>query len=77
VETDRRRRWASFMLAAAGGMTELDPVAVEPFRWKRLLKTALPTDPLRGRFMFSWFSLLLFDMMVEHERRFLAEVWCV
>lgn len=62
-------------MAAAGGMTELDPVAVEPFRWKRLLKTALPTDPLRGRFMFSLFSLL--DMMAEDERQFLAEVSCV
>lgn len=56
------------MLTAAGGMTELEPVEAEPFRWNRLLKTALPTDPLRGRFMLSLFSLLL-DMTAEDERR--------
>lgn len=56
------------MLMATGGMTELDPAEVELFRWNRLLRTALPTDPLRERFMFSLFSLLL-DMVAEEERR--------
>ena len=64
VETDKRRRWASFMLTA-GGMTELGAAEVELLRWNRLLKTALPTEPLRGRFMFSLAFSLLLDMMVK------------
>lgn len=44
-------------MLTAGGITGADPGEVDVFRWNRLLKTALPTEPLRGRFMFSLFSL--------------------
>jgi hypothetical protein len=72
VETDRRRRWAaSFMLTAVGN-TLLDPAEVEVLRWNRLLKTALPTEPLRGRFMLSLFSL---DMVAEGGAGLLGGIW--
>lgn len=74
METDRRRRWAASFMLTAGGMTEPGPLEAEPFRWNRLLKTALPTDPLRERFMLSLLSLL--DMMAEEERRSSAEISC-
>lgn len=63
VETERRRRCGSFMLTAAGGITEGDPFGMDEFRWNKLLNTALPTDPRRARDMFSLFSLL--DMVAE------------
>jgi len=47
------------MFSAAGGKTLAEPVEVEELRWKRLLKTALPTEPLRVRFMLLVSSTLL------------------
>ena len=44
-------------MLTAGGITGAEPGEVDEVRWNRLLKTALPTEPLRGRFMLSLFSL--------------------
>ncbi|MBE3042829.1 hypothetical protein IMZ48_09710 [Candidatus Bathyarchaeota archaeon] len=68
VETDRRRRWAASFMLVAGGIAAPGPGAeAEGLRWNRLLKTALPTDPLRGAFPFE-LSLSLLDMVMEDER---------
>lgn len=72
VETERRRRWTGSDTLIAGGNTGAVPVDVEELRWNRLLKTALPTEPLRGRFMLllELRSLVvsLLDMMGERKR---------
>jgi hypothetical protein len=69
VETERRLRWAGSLVLMGAGNTV---VALDELRWKRLLKTALPTDPLRVRDMLPLvLSVLLLeslDMMEEGGR---------
>lgn len=67
VETERRRRRAASLMLIGRGSTAPVPAVeeVDELRWKRLLKTALPTDPLRGRAALSLFSL---DMVAGDEK---------